>query len=78
MVGELNALLEATQTKGPYHLVGHSFGGLLMRLFASAESASVYGLVLVKSIHHRQFSSQNQSKIATFMLAKFLRVTVAL
>ena len=55
MVGELNALLEATQTKGPYLLVGHSFGALLMRLFASAESASVYGLVLVKSIHHRQF-----------------------
>ena len=55
MVGELNALLEATQTKGPYLLVGHSFGGLLMRLFASAESASVYGLVLVESIHHRQF-----------------------
>ena len=55
MVGELNALLEATQTKGPYLLVGHSFGGLLMRLFANARSADVYGLVLVESIHHRQF-----------------------
>ena len=27
MVDELNALLEATETKGPYLLVGHSFGG---------------------------------------------------
>jgi pimeloyl-ACP methyl ester carboxylesterase len=55
MVDELNALLEATQTKGPYLLVGHSFGGLLMRLFANARSADVVGLVLVESIHHRQF-----------------------
>ena len=55
MVGQLNALLEATQTKGPYLLVGHSFGGLLMRLFANAKSASVHGLVLVESIHDRQF-----------------------
>ena len=55
MVDELNALLEATQTKGPYLLVGHSFGGLLMRLFASAKSANVYGLVLVESMHRRQF-----------------------
>jgi len=55
MVDELSALLEATQTKGPYLLVGHSFGGLLMRLFANARGADVYGLVLVESMHHRQF-----------------------
>ena len=55
MVDELNALLAATQTKGPYLLVGHSFGGLLMRLFASANRASVCGLVLVESIHRGQF-----------------------
>jgi pimeloyl-ACP methyl ester carboxylesterase len=55
MVDELNALLEATQTKGPYFLVGHSFGGLLMRLIASAKRSSVYGLVLVESMHRRQF-----------------------
>jgi pimeloyl-ACP methyl ester carboxylesterase len=55
MVDELNALLEATRTRGPYLLVGHSFGGLLMRLFASAKSSSVYGLVLVESMHRRQF-----------------------
>ena len=55
MVDELSALLEATQTKGPYLLVGHSFGGLLIRLFANARIADVYGLVLVESMHHRQF-----------------------
>jgi pimeloyl-ACP methyl ester carboxylesterase len=55
MVDELNALLEATQTKGPYLMVGHSFGGLLMRLFANARNADVSGLVLVESMHHRQF-----------------------
>lgn len=55
MVDELNALLEATQAKGPYLLVGHSFGGLLMRLFANARTADVYAIVLVESMHHRQF-----------------------
>ena len=37
MVDEPNALLEATQTKGLYLLVGHSFGSLLLRLFANAK-----------------------------------------
>lgn len=55
MVDELNALLEATKARGPYLLVGHSFGGLLMRLFANARRADVCGLVLVESIHSRQF-----------------------
>jgi pimeloyl-ACP methyl ester carboxylesterase len=58
MVDELNTLLEATQTKAPYLLVGHSFGGLLMRLFASTNSSNVYGLVLAESMHRRQFDVQ--------------------
>ncbi|HEX4825144.1 MAG TPA: alpha/beta hydrolase [Candidatus Polarisedimenticolaceae bacterium] len=44
---ELERLLVGAQVSGPYVLVGHSFGGLNMRLFASRHPESVAGLVLV-------------------------------
>src|SRR5215212_2806829 len=34
-VDDLHALLEAADVSGPYVLVGHSYGGMLMRLYAS-------------------------------------------
>lgn len=52
---ELCALLEATGVRPPFVLVGHSFGGLLMRLFAAGRQSDVDGLVLVESMHSRQF-----------------------
>lgn len=44
---ELGALLAAAHVPPPYVLVGHSFGGLNVRLFASRRPADVAGLVLV-------------------------------
>src|SRR5262249_28732560 len=44
-----------TAIKRPYFLVGHSFGGLLMRLFAHRYATDVGGLVLVDSMHEDQF-----------------------
>jgi pimeloyl-ACP methyl ester carboxylesterase len=55
MVDDLRKLLDATETSGPYVLVGHSFGGLLMRLFAQRFRPEVVGLVLVDSLHDAQF-----------------------
>jgi pimeloyl-ACP methyl ester carboxylesterase len=40
---------------GPYVLVGHSFGGLLMRLYAHHHRDEVAGLVLVDAMHEDQF-----------------------
>ena len=46
-VADLHALLEAASIPGPYVLVGHSFGGLFMRLYAATYPEDVVGLVLV-------------------------------
>lgn len=44
-VADLHALL-TTHTQGPYVIVGHSYGGLIARLYASTYPESVAGLVL--------------------------------
>ena len=55
LVDELHALLQATATSPPYLMVGHSFGALLARGFAQRYRDEVHGLVLVESMHPRQF-----------------------
>lgn len=48
---ELHALLAATEFPPPYVLVGHSFGGFILRAFAAKYPADVAGLVLVDGAH---------------------------
>ncbi len=47
VVADLRALLKAAAVAPPYVLVGHSFGGISARLFASDFPAEVAGIVLV-------------------------------
>ncbi len=47
VVADLRALLKAASILPPYILVGHSFGGATMRLFAAQHPHDVAGLVLV-------------------------------
>ena len=47
MVADLHALLTAAGVPGPYVLAGHSFGGLVARLYAATYPDEVVGLVLV-------------------------------
>ena len=49
-VSDLYALLTAAAVPGPYVLVGHSFGGLVVRLFASTYPDDVVGMVLVDAL----------------------------
>lgn len=51
MVEELRTLLARAGVPPPYVLVGHSFGGLNMRLYAALHPEDVVGLVLVESAH---------------------------
>lgn len=51
MVNDLSALLEDAHIDSPYVLVGHSFGGLLIRLYASQHPKDVVGMVLVDANH---------------------------
>jgi pimeloyl-ACP methyl ester carboxylesterase len=46
---ELNALLRAANIKPPFVLVGHSYGGVLSRVYAHQFPDQVIGLVLVDS-----------------------------
>lgn len=59
---DLRALLRAAHVPGPYVLVGHSYGGLVSRLYATAFSRKVAGLVLI--------DAQNEDFIAAYK--KFL------
>jgi pimeloyl-ACP methyl ester carboxylesterase len=54
MVQELHTLLRNTGIEGPYTLVGHSFGGINVRLFAQQYRDEVAGMVLVDSAHEQQ------------------------
>lgn len=55
MVEELHALLVNAKVEGPYVLVGHSLGGVLVRGFAHNYPDEVVGMVLVESAHEEQF-----------------------
>jgi pimeloyl-ACP methyl ester carboxylesterase len=46
-VHDLHALLQAAMVPGPYALVGHSYGGMLGRLYASTYPTEIVGMVLV-------------------------------
>jgi pimeloyl-ACP methyl ester carboxylesterase len=49
-IADLHDLLKAADISPPYVLVGHSTGGLMIRLFASTYPGEVAGLVLVDAI----------------------------
>ena len=51
VVADLHALLGAAGVPGPYVLVGHSAGGLFVRLYASTYPDEVVGMVLVDATH---------------------------
>lgn len=53
-VQELHALLVNANIKGPYVLVGHSLGGMNIRLYAVLYPDDVAGMVLVDSGHEDQ------------------------
>ena len=52
IVAELHTLLEKAQVKPPFILVGHSLGGLNVRLYASQHPDEVAGVVLVDAANH--------------------------
>jgi pimeloyl-ACP methyl ester carboxylesterase len=54
IAAELRTLLERAHIPPPYILVGHSFGGYNMRLFASLYPQETAGLVLVDAPHEGQ------------------------
>jgi pimeloyl-ACP methyl ester carboxylesterase len=54
MVHEFRALLQAAGVAPPFVVVGHSFGGMLARIFATEYPTDVVGMVLVDSSSEEQ------------------------
>lgn len=53
IVRELEDLLRVAGIEAPYVMVGHSFGGFNMRLYAARHPETVRGLVLVDASHQQ-------------------------
>jgi pimeloyl-ACP methyl ester carboxylesterase len=51
---QLHSLLQSAGVPGPYVLVGHSLGGMFVRLFAHQYPEDVVGMVLVDAAHPDQ------------------------
>jgi len=68
-VADLHALLIAAKEPRPYVLVGHSWGGLISRLFASTYPDEVAGLVLVDCASEFLKSSLTPAQWATYIEA---------
>jgi pimeloyl-ACP methyl ester carboxylesterase len=65
----LRTLLQSANTSPPYILVGHSMGGLFIRVFADLFPKEVAGLVLVDACHPDQ--QRRSSAIETHMRSGF-------
>jgi len=63
VVKDLEKLLGFASVRGPYVLVGHSFGGLTTRLFAARNPARTAGMVLVDSTHEALFDEFEKAGI---------------
>lgn len=61
---ELHALLENANVQGPYVMVGHSLGGLIVRVFAHDYASEVAGVVLVDSMSPKQVTESLSNKLA--------------
>lgn len=58
---DLTLLLEAADLSGPHVLVGHSFGGFVVRLYADQHPEDVVGMVLVDSTHEGELTRYQES-----------------
>ena len=72
IVQELHELLKNSGVPAPYILVGHSFGGINVRLYASMYPDEVAGMVLVDSSHEDQLEKLPQVPAQNQVFAKFL------
>lgn len=62
VVEELRAMLQAANIAPPYLLVGHSFGGLVVRYFAAAYPDEVVGALLVDAMRTDEWPPVDESQ----------------
>jgi pimeloyl-ACP methyl ester carboxylesterase len=64
VVRELRTMLQQAGIAPPYLLVGHSFGGLVVRHFAAHHPEEVVGVVLVDAMRTEEWPPINQAQLA--------------
>lgn len=76
---ELHTLLQNANIPGPYVMVGHSLGGLIVRVFVHEYASEIAGVVLIESMNPKQFTqsqieaqSQSESRSQPFSLQAVL------
>jgi pimeloyl-ACP methyl ester carboxylesterase len=74
-INDLQRLLDGAHIEPPEVLVGHSYGGLLARLFARAHAKAIAGIVLIDAMGRDQ--TRRQLAIWPKSQAKALRRSVA-
>lgn len=57
---ELHTLLHNANVPGPYVMVGHSLGGLEVRVFAHEYASEIAGVVLIDSMNPKQVTQSHQ------------------
>ena len=62
ITAELHTMLQAAGIKPPYILVGHSFGGLVMRRYAAMYPEDVAGVVLIDPMRCEEWPPLNPEK----------------
>jgi len=62
-ISELRALLNAAAMPGPYVLVGHSYGAMLVRAYAFQHPGDVAGLVLVDPVSVDAWSAPTEAQL---------------
>ena len=63
---DLDALLRASGEPAPYVLAGHSFGGPVVRFYASAHPAEMGGLVLVDALSEDLWNGLSPKQVAVY------------
>lgn len=66
-VADLHALLTRAQIPGPYVLVGHSTGGMIVRLYATQYPQDVTGMVWVEALPDDMRAHMTPAQYTTFV-----------
>lgn len=61
---ELHTLLQNANVPGPYVMVGHSLGGLIVRVFVQDYASEVAGVVLIESMNPKQVTESLSNSLA--------------